>query len=266
MNSNGSFAEMGRGLNGRVAVVTGAAQGIGEVYARHLGSLGAAVVLADIDADGVTRTAAKLAADGISAWAHHLDVSNEESVQRLAEAVLERHPESHGADILVNNAAIYRGLRHMQVETMDVDYWRRVIDVNVTGVMIVTRAFIPQLKQSAAGKVVNAASASAHLMVPGVLHYCVSKAAVIALTQGLARELGPFGIRVNAIAPGVTLTTATREAFDEEAQKAAAQQTSLRANATADDMRGPLEFLVSDASNWVTGQTVVADGGKVMIG
>ena len=222
-------------------------------------------MIADIDDAGASETAAKLTADGIEAWGHAVDVSDEASVQRLADAVLERHEDSHGADILVNNAALYRGLRRMEVEAMDVDYWRKVIDVNLTGVMLVTRAFIPQLKQSKAGKIVNAASASAHLMVPGVLHYCVSKAAVISLTQGLARELGPFGIRVNAIAPGVTLTTATTEQYGEQAQKALAEQTSLRGNAAPEDMLGPLQFLASDASNWVTGQTVVVDGGYLTV-
>ena len=266
MSTNGIVGEMGRGVDDRVAVVTGAAQGLGEIYARHIGALGATVVIADLDEPGAHDAAAKMVADGMKAWGHAVDVADEASVQRLADAVLERHPETTGADILVNNAAMYRGMRRMEVESMDLDYWRKMIDVNLTGVMLVTRAFIPQLKTSSSGKVVNAASASAHLQVPGVLHYCVSKAAVIALTQGLARELGKYGIRVNAIAPGVTLTTATLESMDEQTQKFMAQLTALGSNASPDDMRGPLEFLVSDASNWVTGQTVVVDGGRVMIG
>lgn len=254
---------MNQTLNGKTAVVTGAAQGIGSAYARHLAKLGASVVVADIDGEGAAKTAAQLRADGFDAVHHQVDVADPSSVDGVARAVLEA---SGRTDILVNNAAIFKGIRQETVEETSVEYWRKVIDVNVTGTFIVSKAFLPMLKASGSGVIVNQASIGSFMAAPGMVHYTTSKAAVVAFTRGLATELGPLGIRVNAIAPGFTLTPAATINYPDPARhEASAADAALGRIGTPEDLCGALEFIVTGASAWMTGQTLVIDGGRCFL-
>jgi NAD(P)-dependent dehydrogenase (short-subunit alcohol dehydrogenase family) len=248
-------------LKGRVALVTGAGQGIGAAYAARLAELGAHVVVADINCDGATATADALTASGLSASAAGIDVTDADSVGQMVDQIV---TDYGSLDVVVNNAAIYQGIRLSPVETTDVDYWRRIIDVNLTGVFIVSRAVIPAMKARGGGVIVNQGSTGSFMNAPNMIHYAVSKAAVVALTRNLASEVGQYNIRVNAIAPGFTLSDATKANFPgADTQANAAAGSALRRNGTPEDILGALEYLTTDASAWVTGQTLVVDGGKV---
>ena len=250
-------------LDGKVAVVTGAAQGIGATYAAHLASLGAAVVVADINLDGAAATAADLRAQGRTATARAVDVADVESTNALAGAVFGEYGRT---DILVNNAAIFGGILQQTVEDTDVEYWRRVIDVNVTGIIIVTKAFLPMLKAAKNGVIVNQGSIGSFMVSPRMVHYTTSKAAVVALSQGLATEVGQYGIRVNVIAPGFTVTPAARQNYPDGGEfEDRAAAAALGRVGSPTDLCGALEFLVTDASAWMTGQALIVDGGRCFL-
>jgi NAD(P)-dependent dehydrogenase (short-subunit alcohol dehydrogenase family) len=241
-------------LNDKTALVTGAAGGIGAEYARHLAALGATVVVADIDEAGAQQVARQI---GAKALGTAMDVTDEASI----DSAVALAAEQGGLDILVNNAAVYKGVTIAPVEKMPATDFRRMLDVNVTGLFLVSKAFLPQLRESK-GVIVNQASTAAYAAGKFVSHYCASKAAVVSFTRSLAAEVGPDGIRVNAIAPGLTTTEATLSNFPgrDEIYAAAA---ALRRSGTPEDLCGALEFLVSPASAWMTGQTLVVDGGQV---
>jgi 3-oxoacyl-[acyl-carrier protein] reductase len=246
-------------LDGRVAIVTGAGHGIGAVYARHLVGCGATVVVADLDESAAKETAAGI---GDRAWAASVDIADPAACAALAADVGAREDR---LDILVNNAAIYRDIRSTPAEEIPLDVWRRVIDVNVNGMYYMCRAVIPQMKQQGSGCIINQTSGSIWVAPPGMAHYVTSKAAAIPLTKVLARELGPFGVRVNAIAPGLTDTPATHEVASPEAIQASAGMAALGRLSTPEDLCGALEFLCSDAAAFVTGQTIAVNGGSHML-
>ncbi|MEW6473521.1 MAG: glucose 1-dehydrogenase [Actinomycetota bacterium] len=250
-------------LTGRVAVVTGSAQGIGRAYAQHLAQLGAQVVVADIDEAGAQAAAKELADTGVQAFAAGVDIADPASTERLVETVIER---CGSVDVLVNNAAVYRGLQMTPAEEIDLDYWRRMMDVNINGTYYMCRAVIPHMRQQGHGKIVNQTSIAAYLAAPLASHYAVSKAAVVALTKCLARELGEDGINVNAIAPGVIGTPATMEAVPEPMRDMLVMNAALHRIGQPEDLLGALEFLCSDMSDYLTGQTIVVDGGVVTLG
>jgi NAD(P)-dependent dehydrogenase (short-subunit alcohol dehydrogenase family) len=249
-------------LEDKVAVVTGAAQGIGAVYARHLARAGAAVVLADIDAPSATKQAEAISADGWRAWAAAVDIADPDACVALIDQVVEREGR---VDILVNNAAIYQDVRSTLAEDIDVDVWRRIVDVNVNGMFFMCRAVIPGMKARAFGVIVNQTSGSIFVAPPGMAHYVTTKAAAIPLTKVLARELGPFGIRVNAIAPGLTDTPATHAVTSDAVIAMSVAGIAMGRLATPDDLCGTLEFLCSDAAAFVTGQTIAVNGGSHML-
>jgi NAD(P)-dependent dehydrogenase (short-subunit alcohol dehydrogenase family) len=237
---------------GRVVVVTGAAHGIGAELSRHLASQGAAVIAADV---------ADLAWDagGLDVRHVRVDVSDEASWQRLVDAALERNGR---IDALVNNAAIYQGLgakRHFT--EIPVEEWDRVLAVNTRGVWLGMRAVHPVMKAQGQGRVVNIASSTVHMGVPYFAHYTASKGAVIALTRSVAREVGQDGITVNAIAPGLTETEATRSLNDEEYLAASAGRRAVPRRMEPGDLAPVVSFLCSDGSGFITGQTLIVDGG-----
>jgi len=246
-------------LSGKTAIVTGAGHGIGAAYARALAEHGATVLLADIDGESAEAEAKRQAEAGLAATGVRTDVSDEASCAELVQTAL---TATGRVDILVNNAAMFAGLQYAPAEEMDVAYWRRVIDVNLTSVFVMSRAVIPAMKAQGGGHIVNQASTAAWINAPTALHYCTSKAGVVALTVGLARELGPAAINVNAIAPGPTDTDALRERYTDERRSAAAAGAALRRIGTPEDQAGALLFLVSPSSSWMTGQTLVVDGGS----
>jgi 3-oxoacyl-[acyl-carrier protein] reductase len=246
------------GLNQRVAVVTGAAQGIGRWYARALAAEGATVAVADINLDGAEETVAMIGKDGGRAAAVQVDVSDPASTLALAAAV---RGEFGRCDILVNNAAIYHSMRMDPQLTVDIAYWRKVFSVNLDGALLCTQALAPMMIEQKWGRIINQTSTAAYLGRGG--HYGCSKLAMVALTQGFAHELGPHGITVNAIAPGVVWTEATEKTVPGDRLAALAAQTPIDVRAEPAHLAGFLLFLVSDAAAWVSGQTHVIDGGMV---
>ncbi len=250
-------------LEGQVAIVTGAAQGIGAAYARRLATLGATTIVADIDEAGAETTAKQLVADGYAAKAMAVDIADKESTEALVASVI---ADSGKIDILVNNAAIYRGMQLEVAEDIDLAYWRRMIDVNITGTYLMSRALIPAFRAQGSGIIVNQSSIAAMLAPAMSLHYAVTKAAIITMTKVLANELGEDGIRVNAIAPGVIGTEATMEAIPEMMQEMFVMNSALKRIGQPEDLLGALEFLCSPLSAYMTGQTLVVDGGVFMLG
>lgn len=244
-------------LQGKVAIVTGAGGGIGRAYARGLAGAGASVVLADIAFDAAKAEAEKLEADGFKVLAVQADVASEASANAMAAAANEHFGS---VDILVNNAALMAEIvKEGTLTTIPLDVWNRTIAVNLTGPLLCTRAAIPYMKTKGYGKIVNQTSGGAFLPSQ---HYGVSKLGLVSMTISLAHELGPFGIRVNAIAPGAVNTDAGFRSSSEE-WRANMQATVPFPFGEAEDLVGGLLYLVSPAGDWVTGHTLNIDGGWI---
>ena len=243
-------------LEGKIAVVTGAAQGIGKVYAEALATAGAIVVCADLNLALAEQTAGEISDKFGQALGMMVDVSDPESARQLASKIKE---ELGGADILVNNAAIYAGMEMDPQMTVDIGYWRKLMSVNLDGALVMTQAIAPMMIEKGWGRVINQTSNGAYSGHGGV--YAVSKLAMIGLTQGFARELGGQGITVNAIAPGIIYTEATKGVVPMEMQQQIRMMTPITKDALPEDLVGTLLFLVSDGAEWMTGQTLVVDGG-----
>ena len=237
---------------GTVVLVTGGARGIGAALSRHLASQGAAVVAADL-VEGAGDE------DGLDITHVRADVSDETSWRQLVETSLDRHGR---IDALVNNAAIYQGLGAKRPFTdITVDEWDRVMAVNTRGVWLGMRAVHPVMKAQGAGRVVNIASSTVHMGVPYFAHYTASKGAVIALTRSVAREVGPDGITVNAVAPGLVETEATRALNDDDYLAASAGRRAVARRMEPGDLAPVVSFLCSSGSGFITGQTLIVDGG-----
>jgi NAD(P)-dependent dehydrogenase (short-subunit alcohol dehydrogenase family) len=244
-------------MSGTVVVVTGAAQGIGETYARSFAADGASVALADRNVEGARAVAASIRDAGGDAEAFEVDVADEASTLALADAVVARFD---GVDHLVNNAGIHMGLRQEPMLTVDYAYYRHVMSVNLDGALLCTRAFHRHLAERG-GAIVNHSSTVSWLAGG---YYSLSKAAVNSLTACLAAELGPMGVRVNAIAPGVTDTEATRSMVSERGLQRMVDILPLKRMGRTDDMYRVCRFLLSDDADWITGQTLAVDGGRVV--
>ncbi|WP_370288800.1 SDR family oxidoreductase [Nocardioides sp.] len=243
-------------FDGKVAVVTGAAQGIGEAYARALAAEGASVVVADLNEDAGTAVAASITEDGGRAIFVPCDVSSAESAQDLVARTL---AEFGGIDHLVNNAAIYGSMEFNLLISVDWDYYRRFMAVNLDGALVMTRAVYPEIAKRGGGAIVNQSSTAAYLYSG---FYGLAKAGINSLTQQLAHELGGQGIRVNAIAPGPTATEATRVQAGDAAKDIVRTSLAIKRMGSVDDMVGALLFLLSDDASWVTGQILAVDGGQ----
>jgi len=238
-----------------VAIVTGGAQGIGREYAQALAGDGATVVVADLNAEGAEETAKLIVKDGGRAVAKAVDVSDPGSTLALADAV---RSELGGAHIVVNNAAIYHSMRLDPVTKVDIEYWRKMFSVNVDGALLMVQAFAPLLIDAGWGRVVNQTSIAAYGAAGA---YSATKLALISLTLSQAAELGPHGITVNAIAPGPILTEATQVTVPMERINAMLATAPLKREPMPADLVGALRFLCSDDAAWMTGQTLVVDGG-----
>ena len=254
---------MTQDLTGKTAIVTGAARGLGREYSLRLAEAGAAVVAADIS--DCAETVAAVDAAGGKAIALSLDVTDLTSCQATAERAL---AEFGSVDVLVNNAALYGGLTSGRFDTLDEDEWDAVMRVNVKGIWNCCKAAVPAMREKQAGSIINISSLAATYGLPFSLHYATSKAAVIGMTRSLARELGRDWIRVNAIAPSAVMTEATAEFFGdklERAKQVIAGTQSLQRNLEVEDLAGTVVYLASDASKFVTGQTIMVDGGAVFL-
>ena len=245
-------------LEGRVAIVTGAAQGIGREYAKVLAANGAAVVVADVKPAG--DTVDEIRSAGGRAVAVETDVSDEASCREAATKAREAFGP---VTILVNNAAIYHSMRMDPLLEMDIAYWRKVFGVNLDGALLMSQAVAPQMIEQGWGRIVNQTSTAAYMGGGTGAQYGVSKLAMIGLTQGLAAELGPKGITVNAIAPGPIFTEATKATVPTPLIEMLLAMTPINRRMEPDGLNGVLLFLLSDAASWMTGQTLVVDGGFV---
>lgn len=244
----------------RTVLVTGGAGGLGRAFALGFADRGFRVAVADVDADGAARTAELVDAAGAPAWSGPLDVTDPGSCDRTARAVA-AFGGGH-IDVLVNNAAIYAGIRRSPLEEIDPDDWDRVMAVNLKGPWLMTRAVSPLLPET--GRVVNLSSATVYSGSEQWAHYVASKGGVIALTRVMAKELGRRGITVNAIAPGFTLTEASVDLMD-DARTYGVDRGALRRASEPQDIVGAALYLAGPDASFVTGQTLVVDGGRQFI-
>lgn len=242
----------------KVAIVTGAGQGIGEHYAKALAAEGAAVTIAEINADNAKRVADEINASGGQAIHLATDVASEDS---CAECVAETVKAFGGVDFLLNNAAIFGGMRRKPWMEIELDYYRRFMAVNVESVLLMSRAVYPAMKERGGGVIINQSSTAA--LYAGN-YYGLAKLAVNGLTIALAKELGPQGIRVNGVAPGPTNTEATRTSVSDDRLKVVLDGLPLRRLGETQDIVNTVLFLLSDEASWVTGQTWAVDGGQIM--
>jgi len=243
-------------LAGKVAIVTGGARHIGAAYVRRLAQEGAAVVIADIRHGGVL--ADEIRASGGKAIALEIDVASEHDTERMAAEAVKAFGR---IDILVNNAAVFIDLRRCPFYEISAEEWDRVAAVNIRGPFLCAKAVFPQMKTQMSGKIINISSSTVFGGTPLFLHYVASKAALIGMTRALAREVGEYGIAVNAIVPGLV---------QHEGQNAPAEFTQLQLQMralkrlqTPEDLLGVLVYLASPDSDFVTGQTILVDGGSL---
>jgi len=247
----------------KVVIVTGAARGLGQEYARQFARHGACVVACDLrDCD---ETLAIIEEEGAKGIALDTNVTCGTSTTNMAEKAVEAFG---GIDVLVNNAALYGSLKFAPFDQLDESEWDQTMNVNVKGIWQCCKAVLPAMKKRGGGAIVNISSLAATYGMPNGLHYTASKAAVIGVTRGMAREVGRFNIRVNAVAPNVVNTDATTEVFGDKRDKVidvTISQQAIRRPLEPEDIVGTILFLASDDSKLTTGQTIMVDGGTVFL-
>lgn len=244
----------------RTVVITGAGGGLGAEFARAFAAAGDRVVVADIDGDGASRVAAEITATAdVPALAVRVDVTDRTSTEALAVAAAKA---GGSVDVLINNAAIYATITRSPFEDIDEAEWDRVMAVNLKGPWQVTSSLSPHLAEN--GRVINISSATVFSGSAEWAHYVASKAGVIGLTRVMAKELGLRGITVNAVAPGFTLTDASHGLIDNAAEYGV-DRGAIRRAIAPEDIVGTVQYLASPASAFVTGQTIVVDGGRQFI-
>ena len=233
-------------LEAKVAIVTGGAQGIGAAIAAGLEAAGATVVVADLNPPE----------GGIRA-----DVSSEDDVSRMVEETLERHGR---IDVLVNNAGLYASLEMRAFTEIPLEEWRQVMDVNVASMFLTCRAVVPVMREQGGGKIVNISSGTPFRGVPFLLHYVTSKGAIVALTRALAKELGKDSIHVNCVAPGFTMSDGVKSnpKVVEALRDVSVASRTLQRDQVPEDVVGAVVFLCTSAADFITGQTMVIDGGQ----
>ena len=248
-------------LDGKVAVVTGAARGMGFHFAAALAASGCAVLIQDLH--GAADAASRLAETGARAESVDGDISSEADVARMAEHVAARFGR---LDILVNNAAVFTSLMPTPFETLTVAEWDRLMAVNVRGPFLASRAAVALMRGNGGGRIVNIASTVAYTGLPQFVHYSASKGAVVSMTRAMARELASSNILVNAIAPGYTLTDGVQGNPGQQAMLGplGMARRSIKRDQVPADLVGTLLFLCGDGASFMTGQTLSVDGGNLM--
>jgi NAD(P)-dependent dehydrogenase (short-subunit alcohol dehydrogenase family) len=246
---------MSDSLAGKVAVVTGASQGIGNAIAKGLAAEGARIVIADLS------RAEEVAQEFDGGVGLTVDVADEAQVEGMARETVER---CGSIDILVNNAGLYASLEMRPFTEIPVDEWRQVMDVNVLSMFLTTRAVVPHMRDNDGGRIVNISSGTPFRGVPFLLHYVTSKGAIVALTRALAKELGRDDILVNCVAPGFTMSDGVREHPEvvEALREASVSARTLQRDQEPEDVVGAVVYLCGPSAAFVTGQTIVIDGGQ----
>lgn len=247
-------------LDGKVAIVTGGAKGLGRAYCLGLAKEGARVVMAAHRFDTEAATQAANEIESRDGMALEVDVASEDDTRHMAEETVKKYGR---IDILVNNAAMYRGISRKGILEIPVDEWDRLMTVNLKGMFLCCRAVIPQMMKQQKGKIINMTSEVAFTGSRGMIHYVTSKGGVISFTHSLTAELGAYNICVNAIAPGFTDTPGSRTMID-DISKYDASRTPLRRVEQPEDLVGAVLFFAGDESDFITGQTLVVDGGRFM--
>ena len=246
---------MSGSLDGKVAVVTGAAQGIGNAIAKGLAAEGARIVVFDLSR---AEEAAQEFDGGIGLT---VDVADEAQVEPMVQEVVDR---CGSIDILVNNAGLYASLQMRPFTEIPVEEWRQVMEVNVLSMFLTTRAVVPRMREQGGGRIVNISSGTPFRGVPFLLHYVTSKGAIVALTRALARELGRDDVLVNCVAPGFTMSDGVREHPEviEALREVSVSSRTLQRDQEPEDVVGAVVFLCGPGATFVTGQTIVIDGGQ----
>ena len=247
-------------LQDKVVIITGAAGGLGREFALGFAAEGAKIVAADVQEAGLAETVKLVEAAGGQARAIQVDVTKKQSTDRLAEEAIKAFGR---IDVLVNNAAIYATIKREKFTDIDPEDWDRVMAVNVKGAWLCSASVYPKMTQPG-GRIVNSASATVFSGSPLWMHYVASKSAVIGLTRVMAKEVGPSGVTVNAIAPGFTLTDASLSLI-ENAENYGVDRGALKRASQPQDIVGAAIFLASTKADFITGQTLVVDGGKQFI-
>ena len=247
---------MGR-LDDRVAIVTGGARNIGAVYAGALAAEGARIVVADVlDGADVVRSIREA---GGQAVAVEVDVSREDDTLRMSRTAVDAFG---GIDILVNNAAIYVSINRRPFHEISAEEWDRVTAVNIKGVFLCAKAVFPHMRDQGGGRIINISSNTVMAGTPNFLHYVASKSALIGMTRSMAREMGAHGISVNAIAPG--LVEHEGQTVPPELSASRVSARSIQRRQTPEDLTGAVLYLAASDSDFVTGQTLVVDGGDIL--
>lgn len=249
-------------VSGKVVIVTGGGQGIGRAYANAFADAGAITVIAEVNAALGEQVAAEINARGHQGSAIATDISNPAAVESLIAKVI----ASHGKiDVLINNASIFSTIKMRPFTAIPLDEWDRVLRVNVTGTFLMARAVSPHMQAKKWGRIINISSAAVTMGRPNYLHYTTSKAAVIGMTRSLAKELGAHGITVNAVLPGATDTEVERETVTAQQKAAMIAMRSVPREETPEDLVGAVMFLASEASAFISGQSITIDGGLTFL-
>lgn len=248
-------------LTGRVVIITGGGKGIGKVYAQEFARAGARVLAADIDGAAADAVAKEIRAAGGDAVGTETDISDADATRAMAEVA---RTQFGGIEVLINNASLMSVLPRRSWLEIPVEEWDRVMAVNLRGMFLACRAVFPAMRERGRGKIVNISSSRVWEGVPNRLHYTTSKAGVIGFTRALAREVGEFGITVNAVTPGLTLSDTQVSSSSSDHLAARAQGRALGRPQIPDDLVGAVMFLSCAASDFMTGQTINVDGGKAM--
>jgi len=249
-------------LRDKVAIITGAGRGIGRAFALGFAQEGAKVILAEILIENADRVAEEIRTKGGTAIALYTDITNEEDVFKMVEETVAKYGT---VDILINNAALYYGIGWRPWDSWEKTEWDKILSVNVTGSWLCAKAVTPYMIKQKSGKIINISSTSFYMGFPAHLPYTCSKGAVIALTRSLAVALGRYNINVNCIAPGFTMSEASKEmpGMDTKKMERGVGQRCFRRVEQPEDLLGTAIFLASNESDFITGQSIVVDGGDI---